>query len=327
MRISPLWWPVLGLASPILAPALLLKNRRFREDIIEVRELNSRRFKNAHPLDLPELDFLKLRVLLEEKTEPGFLGAPGVSYHIKTDRGALLFDLGYGSEEPALAHNACKLNFQLDQVAAVVISHLHPDHMGGFKAVRNNEVLLPDGIGAPDNALCFLPAYAKAEGFNSKVVTGPQMVAAGLATTGPLARSLFLMGRTDEQTLVGRLKDRGIVIITGCGHPTIKKILEFVRVLTSEPIHAVCGGFHLPISDSPLRKPGLKVQMIWGTGKPPWKRITDRDLDETIKELRRSGAKRILLSHHDCCDRTVDRMTQELPAEVTLLKAGGTYVL
>ena len=31
LRLSPLWWPVLAVASPIAVPWLLVKNRRFRE--------------------------------------------------------------------------------------------------------------------------------------------------------------------------------------------------------------------------------------------------------------------------------------------------------
>jgi hypothetical protein len=36
-------------------------------------------------------------------------GDAGVSYLFRTDRGALLFDVGFGPERPALEHNAAKL--------------------------------------------------------------------------------------------------------------------------------------------------------------------------------------------------------------------------
>ena len=35
-------------------------------------------------------------------------------------QGAILFDLGFGPEMPALAHNAAKLNFKLNHVDALV---------------------------------------------------------------------------------------------------------------------------------------------------------------------------------------------------------------
>jgi 7,8-dihydropterin-6-yl-methyl-4-(beta-D-ribofuranosyl)aminobenzene 5'-phosphate synthase len=188
---------------------------------------------------------------------------------------------------PALVHNATKLGFKMDQVDALVISHLHPDHMGGLKAARKKQVTVPQEIGGHEGLLCFLPAEANAEGFQAEVVKGPQMLAAGVASTGPLARSLFLMGWTKEQSIVVRLKEKGLVVLTGCGHPTIETIIQMVKRLSNDPIYAIGGGLHFPITDSPLRKPGLKVQMILGTGKPPWKRLTDDDLDRTLNNLNR----------------------------------------
>jgi 7,8-dihydropterin-6-yl-methyl-4-(beta-D-ribofuranosyl)aminobenzene 5'-phosphate synthase len=45
---------------------------------------------------------------------------------------------------------------------------------------------------------------------------------------------------------VARVRDRGLVVLTGCGHSGIVNILRYVRKLTGESrIHAVVGGFHL----------------------------------------------------------------------------------
>jgi len=326
-RISPAWWPVLGLTSPFLIPMLLVKNRRFKQNIRRSQEINKERMDSAVSLEMPQLKHFEITVLVEQKVEPGFLGAPGVSYLIKTDHGSLLFDLGYGPEMPTLAHNAIKLGFKMDQVDALVISHLHPDHMGGFKAVRKKQVIMPREIGGSKGFPCFLPAKANAEGFIPEVVVGPRMLAAGVASTGPLARSLFLMGWTEEQAIVARLKDKGLVVFTGCGHPTIETILQMVKRLSDEPIYAIGGGLHFPITDSPLRKPGLKVQMIWGTGKPPWKRITEEDLKRTIDNLNVINPKYVFLSAHDTCDLAIDRFTNELKSETRVLKAGATYKL
>lgn len=270
-RISPAWWPIIGLSSPVLFPMLLVKNRRYKKNIEKSQKANKERIERAKTLEMPELEHFELTVLLEQKVEPGFLGAPGVSYLIKTDQGSLLFDLGYGPEMPALTHNATKLSFKMDQVDALAISHLHPDHMGGFKAVRDKQVTVPPEFGRPEGIPCFLPAEADAEGFQPEVVEEPRMLAGGVASTGPLTRSLFLMGWTEEQAIVACLKDKGLVVFTGCGHPTIETIIRMVKRLSNVPIYAIGGGLHFPITDSPLRKPGLKVQMIWGTGKPPWK--------------------------------------------------------
>ena len=215
----------------------------------------------------------------------------------------------------------------MDQVDALVISHLHPDHMGGFKAAREKQVTVPREIGGADGLPCFLPAEANAEGFQSEIVEGPRMLAAGVGSTGPLTRGLFLMGWTEEQAIVARLKDKGLVVFTGCGHPTIETIIQMVKRFSDEPIYAIGGGLHFPITDSPLRKPGLKVQMIWGTGKPPWKRLTDDDLNRTIDNLNAINPKYIFLSAHDTCNYSIDRFKNELNSETKVLRAGATYQL
>ena len=326
-RISPAWWPVMVLSSPVLFPMLLVKNRRYRQNIRNAQNLNKERMGRAQPMDLPALERFELTVLEEQKAEPGFLGAPGVSYLIKTDHGALLFDLGYGPEEPALAHNAIKLGFKINQLDALAISHLHPDHMGGFKAVRDKQVTMPQEFGRPNGIPCFLPAQASADGFRAEVVEEARLLAGGIASTGPLARSLFLMGWTEEQAIVARLKDKGLVVLTGCGHPTIETIIQMVKRLSNAPIYAIGGGLHFPVTDSPLRKPGLNVQMIWGTGKPPWRRITEKDLTCTIDHLNAIQPKHVFLSAHDTCDHAIDRLKHELKSETKVLRAGATYQL
>ncbi len=324
-RVSPAWWPILGLSSPVLLPYLFIKNRRFKRNVKKALVLNEERIEKAGKLELPELTQFELSVLVEQKTEQGFLSSPGVSYLIKTDQGSLLFDLGYGPENPVLASNTEQIGFSMDQIDAVAISHLHPDHMGGFKAVRENQVALPREFEGPSGRPCFLPAKASANGFKVELVETPMMLAAGIASTGPLARGLFLMGWTEEQAIVARIKDKGLVVFTGCGHPTIETIIKMVKSLSDEPIYAVGGGLHFPVTDSPLRKPGLKVQMIWGTGKPPWKRITEKDLERTIRFLNAIKPKHVFLSAHDTCDYSINRFENDLKSETTVLRAGGCY--
>ncbi|MCF7885161.1 MAG: MBL fold metallo-hydrolase [Candidatus Marinimicrobia bacterium] len=325
-RISPLWYPAIVLSSPILLPLLAIKNRKYKQNIKKASFLNRNRINNATKLELPELSQFELKVLVEQETEDGFLGEPGVSYLFQTERGSVLFDVGWGPENRTLAENAKKMDISMDQIDALAISHLHPDHMGGFQAVKQNKVTLPEELSTYDQP-CYLPVQADAAGFQPKIVEKPKVLDSGIATTGPLARSLFIMGFTEEQALIARIKDKGLVIFTGCGHPTIEKIVEMVRKISDEPIYAIGGGLHFPITDSPLKKPGLKAQMIWGTGKPPWKRITDQDLNETIQFLNNINPQIVFLSAHDTCEHSISRLNKELNADTTLLKAGGVYSL
>jgi len=324
-RISPLWWPVLGVASPLLAPLLYGKNRRYKANLEEVAERNQARMRQAEPIDLPELDFLELTVLVEEKTSDGFCSDAGVSYLFRTDRGALLFDVGFGPERPALTHNAALLDFKLDQVEALVISHLHPDHMGGMKACRSKQVTVPAELGRPSGQVCFLPDKAGADGMPCELVKAPRMLPAGIATTGPLARSLFFMGLMEEQALVANVKNKGLVVITGCGHPTIEVILQMVRRLSDKPIHVIGGGLHFPVTGGRGNRLGIQFQTLIGTGKPAWQKITDDDLSDTIAALNLVKPDKVFLSAHDSCDHSLARMQQELDAETDVFQAGKTY--
>jgi 7,8-dihydropterin-6-yl-methyl-4-(beta-D-ribofuranosyl)aminobenzene 5'-phosphate synthase len=324
-RISPALWPVLAVASPVIVPWLLIRNRRFREDCARAAQLNQERISQARPLEMPELDYLELTVLVEWKAREGFMGDAGVSYLFKTELGSMLYDVGFGPTRPALTHNAAKLGFNLDQVEALAISHLHADHMGGLPAQRSRQVTVSHEIMSPELKPCFLPDRAEAKGFKAELVERPRLLTAGIASTGPLARSLFVLGFTEEQALLARIKDKGLVVFTGCGHPTIQVVLEMVERLSEEPVYAVGGGLHFPVTGGRGNRAGIQFQTIIGTGKPPWKRITDEDLSRTITAISNAGPERVCLSGHDTCDHALDRMMGELSAETEVLRAGATY--
>ena len=135
-----------------------------------------------------------------------------------------------------------------------------------------------------------------------EVVRTPQLLAAGIGSTGPLARGLFFLGLCEEQALVARIRDKGLVVITGCGHPTVEVILEMARRFSDEPLYAVAGGIHFPVTKSRFRHRGIQVQMFFGTGKPPWQRISDGDLSQTIGHINEAGQRRF-------CSRRTTRAT------------------
>ncbi|MCP4134695.1 MAG: MBL fold metallo-hydrolase [bacterium] len=324
-RIFPLWWPLLLALSPVIIPLLIIKNLRYKKNLLLVEEANKERMAKADNLTLPELSSLELTVLSEEKVKEGFKNEAGVSYYVKSNKGSLLFDVGFGPDHETLGHNARKLGFTIDEADALVISHLHPDHMGGLKAKKSKTVIMPQELGSPNNKTCFLPDQAEAPGFFPEVVSAPGMLVDGIASTGPLGRSLFFFGLTEEQALVARLKGKGLVIITGCGHPTIEVILEMVRRISNEPIHAIVGGLHFPVSEGRGWYAGIQAQMLLGTGLPPWKKINDDDLGKTISAINEAGPKHIYLSAHDTCDYAVERFEKELDAEVEVLLAGEMY--
>ncbi len=190
-RISPAWWPVLALASPVLAPALWARGRVFCRDAEEAAADNAARIAATRPLDLPEVDWLELRVLADWRAKEGYRGEAGVSCLFRTPLGSLLFDVAFGDETGVVAHNAARLGIKPSDIDAVALSHLHNDHMGGTEAFRAKAVRFPASLQPAKPVPCFLPAAASADGFEARVVEAPRLLTAGIASTGPLARRLF----------------------------------------------------------------------------------------------------------------------------------------
>lgn len=137
---------------------------------------------------------------------------------------------------------------------------------------------------------CFLPYEANIEIFRKEVIKTPQVLTCGVPSTGPLARSLFILVYTEEQALVVKLKNKDLIVFTGCGHPTIEVILKMVNKISTDPIYAIGGGLHFPIDEGRVSKAGIQLQTIFGTGKPPWKKSTFLLMIALISHLNTSKA-------------------------------------
>jgi len=324
-RIAPYWWPIIGLATPLLLPILTMKNKKYKSNKEKAEKINQKRIKQSDKLKLPEVEFLELTTLVEWKRKKDFMGDAGVSYLFKSDRGQFLFDIGFGPETETFEFNADKLDFNLKKVEALAISHLHGDHMGGMKAPRKNNVTIPSHLIPKRKLDCYLPDNAKADGFKPIVVNSPQYLKAGITTTGPLARSLFLLGYTEEQALIVNIKDKGLAIFTGCGHPTIKVIIQMVKKISDIPIYAIGGGLHFPLTAGRGSKFGFELQQVFGTGKPPWEKINKDDIEETINIINKIGPQKVFLSGHDSCDKALSILKDQLKGDTKILKAGETH--
>ncbi|MDP8223160.1 MAG: MBL fold metallo-hydrolase [Candidatus Lernaella stagnicola] len=325
-RISPLWWPVMVLGSPILVPLLTAKTVTFRRNVKSSRIANQARRSAMVKMDIPPVDTFRWTVLVEQRTRPGFLGDAAVSYLLETDAGRTLLDVGFGATTKALAHNAAKLDFTIDQIDAMVLSHLHLDHMGGLAAQKAATVHWPESLGKPrPDTPCFLPDAAKAPGFSCAVIEKPSLLPTGLATTGPIARAMFVTGLIQEQALIVNLRGKGLVVITGCGHQTVPALLDAVRRISDEPIYAVGGGLHFPLAEGRWQAAGIDFQRLLGTGKPPWMKIQSADIDRAITALNDAKPERVLLSAHDTDDEAIALFERHLDANVEVLEAGAQY--
>jgi 7,8-dihydropterin-6-yl-methyl-4-(beta-D-ribofuranosyl)aminobenzene 5'-phosphate synthase len=152
---------------------------------------------------------------------------------------ALLFDTD--EDEITLRFNMKMLRISPQDLTTIVISHDHYDHTGGLSGVlKQNPRARVYGLSN------FSASFKqRVRDFGAELIEKDEFsqIAPGIYLTGELTAS-FGRGSLPEQSLVVKT-DPGLVIITGCSHPGIVRILEKVKNNLKEPIYLVLGGFHL----------------------------------------------------------------------------------
>jgi 7,8-dihydropterin-6-yl-methyl-4-(beta-D-ribofuranosyl)aminobenzene 5'-phosphate synthase len=200
----------------------------------------------------------------------------------------ILFDTGNNAD--ILARNVRAKGVDLTKLDFVIVSHRHGDHMGGLNyVVRVNprvkiytpkenfgvfgaalpgtfyrrDPALPDSMryfgGAPPDTLRFGTPWPEAD---FVWVTETTEVAPGfhlLLLRGPWGVDLDVM----EMSLAIETPE-GTVVVVGCAHPTIEKIVQTASERIAAPIHLVIGGLHLlPADDAEIRRIALALRDRW----------------------------------------------------------------
>lgn len=174
----------------------------------------------------------------------------GVSYLIRTDSSTILLDVGNNPQQQNVApfmQNMETLGIEWSEIDRIVISHPHPDHIGGLTAWRQRTISfgeLPNGLG---ERLVFVPHATTYKGAIHATI--PTLPAPDVATTGVISYreawplSLFAP-KGGEQALVVQVAGRGLVLITGCGHPGLERLVARAESLYSAQVVGVVGGLH-----------------------------------------------------------------------------------
>ena len=209
--------------------------------------------------------------------EHGFSALISVTQGEQTRK--MLFD--FGLSEFGAAFNADILNADMKAIQAIAISHGHSDHTGGFKQLVQKTGR--KGIPLVIHPAAFRhPRYIKiSEEFkiNFPAFTREMIREAGLdlvETEKPyplMDGSILFLGQIpretayekglpdayfveqgqekfdaieDDTALVMHLKDKGLVVLSGCAHSGIINTVNYARKVTGiKRVHAVMGGFHL----------------------------------------------------------------------------------
>lgn len=158
----------------------------------------------------------------------------GFSCLIKGAEKTILFDTG--GDGSILLENMKKLEIKPEEIDLIVLSHIHGDHIGGLDGfLKTNPkvyVYLPK---------CFPTSLKRnIEKYGAKVidVQKPMEICKGIYSTGELGTWII------EQSLI-IYTDKGMVVITGCAHPGIVKIVEKAKNIIKDKVLLVMGGFHL----------------------------------------------------------------------------------
>lgn len=231
----------------------------------------------AQPHRVQSLDVKVLSTMLADMDG---IGEWGFSALVVADGHRILFDTGARPE--TVLNNARELKVDLTNVPDVILTHNHGDHTGGLITLRtsvrdkNPGALAVAHVGEG----IFLKRDVSRQGWEpmdqlrtrylalgGKIIVHdkPQELYPGVWITGPIARvhpeKNFGIGpgtkvQMPDDSLVDDTipedislvidTDRGLVVLTGCGHAGIVNILEYARAkVRSAPIHAVIGGAHL----------------------------------------------------------------------------------
>jgi 7,8-dihydropterin-6-yl-methyl-4-(beta-D-ribofuranosyl)aminobenzene 5'-phosphate synthase len=246
------------------------------------------------------LSSLKITVCAEDSVtyESPYLGQHGISFLLTAQRDdiarTILVDVGQNAQ--ALLENMEKMEIAASCIDAVVITHCHYDHTQGLstvlKAIGKNDLPV---IAHPDIfRLNFITdpylrhvgvmkgdtrADIEAAGGLLFLTRDPLELMPGLVTTGEVARAtdfeevgiaLYTLHEgelqsdpmSDDISVVASVKEKGLVIITGCSHAGIVNIVkQAVRITGTDKVHGILGGFHLiDAPDTRIRKTAQALQ-------------------------------------------------------------------
>jgi 7,8-dihydropterin-6-yl-methyl-4-(beta-D-ribofuranosyl)aminobenzene 5'-phosphate synthase len=220
--------------------------------------------------------------------DPGLTKDWGFAALIEVRGKRILFDTGNNAD--VFAHNVEAKGIDLRKLDFVVMSHRHGDHIGGLNYLlkvnpdvriyapkenfgvfgasfpgnfyRPNENLPPDMRyfgGKPPATLVFGTPWPQ----------GKFTWVANTTEVAPGFRLIVLKGSWGVDLDVMEVSlaidtPEGTVLVVGCGHPTIERIVAATREATDRPIHLIIGGLHLlPAQDDEIRRIAADLRDRW----------------------------------------------------------------
>ena len=220
-----------------------------------------------------------------------------------------------------------QMGISLDDIDSIVISHNHLDHVGGLKWQKQRSFSFSAQQIDLGKMAVYTPIPMMYPGLDPIYAENPTVIANGVATTGIIPNQDFFLGWIQEQSIAVNIEGKGILLIVGCGHQTLPKILARAEALFEEPIYGIIGGLHYPVTDSPAKILGIKIQKYVGTCKFPWTPITIDEVHKNVNLLKTVNPKVVGLSPHDSCDASIAEFRKAFQNEYKDIIVGEKIVI
>ena len=215
---------------------------------------------------------MKLSVLSDAKAVDGYGSEHGLSFLIEVDQKKFLFDTGASD---LYLRNAMKLDLDMAELDAIVLSHGHFDHGDGLQYIKDKPLVCHPG--------CFVKRYRKSgKGYLGLALSEEEIrTRFDLKTSRDpvqLSEHLFFLGEVprendfEAQHTKYRLEDGSddfirddsglacisegrLLVFSGCAHSGICNMVEHAMNITGvSKVAAVVGGFHLRAVNNQSRR-------------------------------------------------------------------------
>ena len=221
------------------------------------------------------------------------IGEWGFAAIVEVDGQRILFDTG--ARPDTVLKNVKEMGIDLAGVKDVILSHNHSDHTNGLMTLRRefakaNPTALsrahvgkgifwnrPNTSGDSNVMVKYKPEY-EATGGQFVEYAEPKEILPGVWLTGPVPRTYpeknwggtgrmkspdgLVEDTLPEDMSLVFVTDKGLVLLSGCGHAGIINTLEYARkAIKPAPVYAAIGGFHLfALNDEKLGWTGSKLK-------------------------------------------------------------------